>query len=37
MSVPLRQMAYQSFGDLLIERSGIDEGQRDRLPPLSRH
>ncbi len=25
MSVPLRQKAYQSFGDLLIERSGVDE------------
>ena len=25
MSVPLRQKAYQSFGDLLIERSGIEE------------
>ena len=25
MSVPLRQMAYQSFGDLLIERDGIRE------------
>ncbi len=25
MSVPLRQKAYQSFGDLLIERSGFDE------------
>lgn len=23
MSVPLRQMAYQSFGDLLIERDGV--------------
>ncbi len=26
MSVPLRQMAYQSFGDLLIERQGVDGG-----------
>ena len=25
MSVPLRQKAYQSFADLLIERDGIDE------------
>lgn len=25
MSVPLRQMAYQSFGDLLIERDGVQE------------
>lgn len=25
MSVPLRQKAYQSFGDLLIERNGFDE------------
>lgn len=25
MSVPLRQKAYQSFVDLLIERSGVDE------------
>lgn len=25
MSVPLRQMAYQSFGDLIIERDGVQE------------
>ena len=25
MSVPLRQKAYQSFGDLVIERDGVDE------------
>ena len=25
MSVPLRQKAYQSFGDLVIERQGIDD------------
>ena len=25
MSVPLRQMAYQSFGDLLIDRDGVGE------------
>ncbi len=25
MSVPLRQKAYQSFGDVLIERKGVDE------------
>ena len=25
MSVPLRQMAYQSFGDLLVSRAGVDD------------
>lgn len=25
MSVPLRQMAYQSFGDLLVERDGVSD------------
>ena len=25
MSVPLRQKAYQSFGDLVIERAGVDD------------
>ena len=27
MSVPLRQKAYQSFGDLIIERSGVEEAR----------
>ena len=34
MSVPLRQMAYQSFGDLLIERDGVHE---DSLAAYRRH